>query len=67
MKIMMVVPASELLIGDRLLMTDHDDTRPFGVTVNGVFNTGHARVQVSADGPRWFDASALVCVLRDAQ
>jgi len=66
MKVMMVVPASEVRTGDRLLMSDRDDTRPSGQEVLGVFSTGHRRVQLTLDQQRWFDADALLVVLRDA-
>jgi hypothetical protein len=63
MRLVMVIPAEALGIGDALL--GEFSMAPLDVT--GIFNTGHERVQVSTVvGMVWLDAKQLVCVLREA-
>jgi len=65
--IVLVVPAEELTIGDKLIGPDMEH-----LAVAAIFNTGHERVQVTfaegeITGEFWLDAKQLVAVLRLVQ
>ena len=70
MKLMGVVPASEIKVGDCLVgafPTPAVESTIVQVQVMSVFNTGHGRVQVDTlqAGSGWLSAEDLICVLRD--
>lgn len=64
MKVLVVVRADELLVGDVLSVIK---SRIESAAVGEVFSTGHGRVQVTTSaGKLWFDSEQLVVVSRRA-
>ena len=64
MRVAVVIPAEDVQAGDKLLIElDAEDVRL--AVVREVFNTGHERVQVTLDEPRWFDSTMQVVVFRE--
>lgn len=65
MRVMMVVPASEVRAEDWLFAVNESHVMAEPWIVHTVFTTGHGRVQFEGEERSvWFDSGALLCVLR---